>query len=106
MMVEGFDAADPSRAERGAPGSSRNGAPARSWERSFSSLGGYSALLDSLARADVRCKSVVRRYAWQRGSVDVRGERLGTQFRYSRPKAIVTLRSACCNRTQSALSPR
>jgi len=52
----------------------------------------------------VRLQSVVSglmKFAGDRGSVEVRGERLGTQFRYRAPKAIVTLplgRRACSRR--------
>jgi len=89
MMVEGFDAADPSRASARAIVDEWCASPQLGAQ--FRPLGGYSALLGSLARGDVRLQSVVREIRWERGSVEVRGECLGTQFRYRAPKAIVTL---------------
>lgn len=89
MMVEGFDAADPARASaRSIVEEWSGGAQLGS---QFRPLGGYSALLDCLSRSDVRLQSVVRQIRWKPGSVEVRGERLGTPFSYRAPKAIVTL---------------
>jgi monoamine oxidase len=89
MMVEGFDAADPSRASARAIVEEWCASPQLGAQ--FRPAGGYGALLDSLTRGDVRLQSVVREIRWERGSVEVRGERLGTQFRYRAPQAIVTL---------------
>src|SRR5207302_4083377 len=86
---EGFDAADPSRASARAIveewcASAQLGAQ-------FRPLGGYGALLDSLACGDVRLQSVVREIRWERGSVEVRGECRATQFRYRAAQAVVSL---------------
>src|SRR5438552_13747001 len=89
MMVEGFDAADPARASARAIVEEWCASPQLGAQ--FRPLGGYSALLDSLARSDVRLQSVVREIRWKPGSVEVRGERLGTQFRHRARKAIVSL---------------
>lgn len=89
MMVEGFDAADPSRASARAIVEEWCASPQLGAQ--FRPLGGYCALLDSLAPGDVRLQSVVREIRWERGSVEVRGECLGKQFRHRAPKAIVTL---------------
>jgi len=58
MMVEGFDAADPSRASARAIVEEWCASPQLGAQ--FRPLGGYSALLGSLARGDVRLQSVVR----------------------------------------------
>ena len=89
MMVEGFDAADPSRASARAIVEEWCASPQLGAQ--FRPLGGYGALLDSLACGDVRLQSVVREIHWERGSVDVRGECLGAQFRYRARQAVVTL---------------
>src|SRR5258708_14630029 len=89
MMVEGFDAADPARASARAIVEEWCASPQLGAQ--FRPLGGYSALLDSLASSDVRLQNVVREIRWERGSVEVRGACLGTQFRHRAPKAVVTL---------------
>jgi monoamine oxidase len=89
MMVEGFDAADPSRASARAIVEEWCASPQLGAQ--FRPLGGYSALLDCLGRSAVQLQSVVREIRWQPGSLEVRGERLGTPFSYRAPKAIVTL---------------
>ncbi len=88
-MVEGFDAADPRRASARAIVEEWCASPQLGAQ--FRPLGGYSALLDSLARSDVRLQNVVREIRWERGSVEVRGACRGTQFRHRAPKAVVTL---------------
>ncbi|HKA46136.1 MAG TPA: NAD(P)/FAD-dependent oxidoreductase [Burkholderiales bacterium] len=95
-MVEGYDAADPERVsaraiveEWTADGSGN--------DVSFRPLGGYGALLGSLASelesagTRLRLQSIVRAVRWKRGRVEVEGTFLGRPFRESAPRAIVTL---------------
>jgi len=89
MMVEGFDAADPSRASARAIVEEWCASPQLGAQ--FRPLGGYGALLDTLVCGDVRLQSVVREIHWECGSVNVRGECRGTQFRYRAAQAVVTL---------------
>jgi monoamine oxidase len=92
MMVEGFDAADPRLA------SAR--AIAEEWGDGDALLGaqprpraGYGPVLEWLARrivargARLRLDSAVREVRWKRGFVEV----IGSQFRFTAEKAIVTL---------------
>src|SRR5258708_23272730 len=93
MMVEGFDAADPARASARAIVEEWCASPQLGAQ--FRPLGGYSALLHSLASSDVWLRSVVREIRWERGSVEVRAERRGTQFRYPSPKGILSFPPGC-----------
>jgi monoamine oxidase len=92
MMVEGFDAADPALASAKAI--------AEEWSGGDALLGpqprlreGYGGALEWLAERIIarggrlRMQSVVREVRWRRGHVTV----LGNGFRFSAPKAIVTL---------------
>ena len=92
LMVQGFDAADPklasarSIAEEWAGGDALMGTQPRP-------RGGYGVALEWLARdavskgARLRMQSTVREVRWRPGCVEVSGER----FRFSAPRAIVTL---------------
>src|SRR5205814_8843433 len=80
MMVEGFDAADPARASARAIVEEWCASPQLGAQ--FRPLGGSSALLDSLAGSELRLQSAVRAVRWEGGSVEGRGERRGTPFRY------------------------
>ncbi len=95
-LVEGFNAADPARisAREIAAEWAGDGAPDGSL---FRPLGGYGALLASLAgslargRVSMRLNSIARDVRWKRGRVDVTGTCSGMPFRASAPRAIVTL---------------
>ena len=91
MMVQGFDAADPTRisardlAEEwgsGAIGSSQ-----------LRPLGGYGPLLESLTGrgARLRLQTIVREVRWKRGSVEIEGRFLGKPWRTKAKRAVITL---------------
>src|SRR5256886_4826351 len=82
MMVEGFDAADPARASARAIVEEWCASPQLGAQ--FRPLGGYSALLDSLAGSDLRLQSVVREIRSGSRSVGGGGEGLGKEVRYCR----------------------
>lgn len=94
-MVEGFDAADPARVSAQSIADEwRSGGAADSPQ--FRPLGGYAALMDSLARriqgkAQLRLRSVVERIEWQRGRVEISGTFIGAPFTLTADHVIVTL---------------
>jgi len=95
-MVEGYDAADPARASARAIVEEWTGEGTAN-DASFRPLGGYGALLGSLAgaldgsRIRLQLQSIVHAVQWKRGSVEIEGAHLGQPFRESAPRAIVTL---------------
>jgi monoamine oxidase len=96
-LVEGYDAADPARISAREVVREWSGGGAAD-SPSFRPLGGYGALLASLAgaltqREDARVylRSVVRTVRWKRGRVDVKGTFAGEPFHASAPRAVITL---------------
>lgn len=98
MMVEGFDAADPSRVSSRAiveewTNESLIDQPQGRFE------GGYSSLLGGLMRefpaslCKVQLQSVVRKVTWQQGSVEIEGHRFddGTPFVVTAPRVVVAV---------------
>ena len=96
MLVEGFDAADPARASARAIVAEWTGEGSVGTSQ-FRPLGGYSALLASLAReldgspVALRLQTTVHAVRWKRGSVEVEGSSFGQPFRASAARAIITL---------------
>ena len=95
-MVEGYDAADPDRVSARAIVEEWTGEGTAN-DSSFRPLGGYGALLGSLASelegtgVRLRLQSVVHAVKWKRGRVEVEGTFLGKPFRESAARAIITL---------------
>lgn len=94
-LVQGFDAADPSRASLRAiaeewSGPTMAGSQARP-------LGGYAPLLRALVRSidpacvAIRTQSSVEELRWKRGLVTVAGRTRGVRFELSAPRAILSL---------------
>lgn len=95
-LVEGFDAADISRAsafDTLDEWSGGGGADAPA----FRPLGGYASLVDALVRAQdpdavhVRLGAVVEHVRWRRGAVSIAGMQHGEAFVADAPRAVVTL---------------
>ncbi len=107
MLVQSYDAADPARisalevVDEWTQGGGADSAL-------FRPLGGYGALLASLAgalaesRVSLRLQSVVRTIRWKRGRVDVTGTILGTPFCASASSAIITLPLGVLQRARGA----
>ena len=95
-MVEGYDAADPDLVSARSIVDEWTGEGSGN-DASFRLLGGYGALVGSLAselegtNARLRLQSVVHAVKWKRGRVDVEGMFLGKPFRETAARAIVTL---------------
>ena len=94
-MVEGYDAADPGRVSARDIAEEWAGEGATDMPQ-FRPQGGYGALMQRLLeiagpRVRLRLGAVVRGVRWRRGSVEVRGEERGRPFRFTAPRAIVTL---------------
>ena len=94
-MVEGYDAADPTRVSARAiiEEWTSDGAS----DASYRPLGGYGALMGALAGelagsgARLQLQTVVHAVHWKRGHVEVEGVHLGKAFRESASRAIVAL---------------
>src|SRR5262245_31508223 len=93
-LVEGFDAADPARVSaRSIVAEWLDGEALDSPQ--FRPLGGYGALLASLAGAlessSLQLQSAVHAVRWRKGSVSAEGMRLGQAFEVRARAAVVTL---------------
>lgn len=96
MLVEGFDAADATRAStletlEEWSGEGAADAPA------FRPQGGYGALIGALAgaidrsKAQLQLNTLVHEVRWKRGDVTVHATRQGQPFSASAPQAVITL---------------
>lgn len=96
MLVEGYDAADATRASTLTTLDEWCG-PGAADAPTFRPQGGYAALLASLAerldaeRVQLRLGAVVREVRWKRGNVVVTAERHGSALETTARSAIVTL---------------
>lgn len=96
MLVEGFDAADATRASTLATLDGWSGASAAD-APTFRPVNGYSELLGALQAAldpalvQLQLNTIVREVRWKRGAVTVAGTRQGRPFSVSAPQVIVTL---------------
>jgi monoamine oxidase len=95
-LAEGFDAADLKRVSaRSIVEEWSGGTSLRAGQ--FRPLGGYGALMSSLATelrgssVALQLNTIVRRVRWKRGSVEVEGSFLGQSFAAAASKAIITL---------------
>ena len=95
--VEGYDAADPARASARAIVEEWSGEDDASAASHYRPLGGYGAMLASLARefdgtaVELNLETVVHSVRWKRGAVEVEGTARGHPFRAAARRAIITL---------------
>ena len=95
-MVEGYDAADPTRVSARAIVEEWTGEGTAN-DASYRPAGGYGALIGALAGeltangGRLQLQTAVHAVHWKRGRVEVEGVHLGKPFRESASRAIVTL---------------
>jgi monoamine oxidase len=95
-LVEGFDAADATRASTLEILNEWSGTAAAD-APTFRPLGGYGPMIGSIAasldpaRVHLYMNTIVKEVVWERGSVEVRALRFGETLRFRAPHAIVTL---------------
>ena len=89
MMVQGFDAADPSRISAREVLEEWSGAGLGASQPR--PQGGYGPFLEALATSNIQLQTVVRTVRWSRRSVNVEGTFRGEPWRAWAPRAIVTL---------------
>jgi monoamine oxidase len=89
MMVQGFDAADPSRISAREVLEEWGGAGLGASQPR--PQGGYGPFLETLATSNIQMQTVVRTVRWSRRSVQVEGTFRGEPWRAWAPRAIVTL---------------
>ena len=89
MMVQGFDAADPSRISAREVLEEWSGAGLGASQPR--PQGGYAPFLERLATANIQLQTVVRAVRWSRGSVELEGTFRGEPWRAWAPRAIITL---------------
>jgi monoamine oxidase len=96
MIVEGFDAADPSRISAQEVLDEWNG-PAAADGPTFRPARGYDALIQAMRqalpaeRATIKLGTVVQAVTWRKGHVTIEAERHGESIRVQAERAIVTL---------------
>ncbi|HEX6156238.1 MAG TPA: NAD(P)/FAD-dependent oxidoreductase, partial [Burkholderiales bacterium] len=89
MMVQGFDAADPSRISAREVLEEWSGAGLGASQPR--PQGGYAPFLERLAKFNIQLQTVVRAVRWSRGSVELTGSFRAEPWRAWAPRAIVTL---------------
>ena len=96
MIVQGFDAADPSRISAREVLDEWNG-PAAADAPTFRPARGYDSLIQAMSsalpgdRATLSLGTVVRAVTWRKGRVTIEAERHGESIRVQAERAIVTL---------------
>jgi monoamine oxidase len=94
-MVEGYDAADPTRVSARAIVEEWTAAGAN--DATFRPAGGYGALIGALSRelaanrGRLQLQTVIHGVTWKRGNVEVEGVHLGKPFRETATRGIVAL---------------
>ena len=89
MMVQGFDAADPSRISAREVLEEWSGAGLGASQPR--PQGGYAPFLERLATSNIQLQTVVRAVRWSRGSVQLEGTFRGAPWRAWAPRAVITL---------------
>jgi monoamine oxidase len=96
MLVEGFDAADATRASTLATLDEWSGEGAAD-SPTFRPLDGYDSLLGAIqgaidpTRMQLHLNAIVHEVRWQRGAVTIEGTRQGQPFEINAPRVIITL---------------